>query len=565
MLRALTIKHFAIIDQAELELEPGFCVITGETGAGKSILVDALSLLIGQRADAGVVAKGQNKADLSAYFELTQASPALKWLQSNAMAEEDQTVVIRRTIQATGGSRAWINGHPASASQLKDLGAMLIEIHGQHAHQQLSKTEHQRQLVDTQCPKKLIDAVVQAHRLWHEAKLSLEQFEADMGDPSQLDLLTFQVKELEELALEAGEFVALEAEQERLQRQDEIQLAIQSAAASLDQDDGTSARRLLLQASQAIAPITELDARLANVATLLEEAVINLSEARSELEQLATEPDQDPERLSVINTRMTLALDLARKHRVRPEELPALADSLASRLEKIQDQDQQRALLTNAIKTTEAEWQRAAGALSQARRSAAKALSASVTKALSTLGMAHATLEIHINPNTDRSPSPKGFDEVAIAFSANPGQPPQPLSKVASGGELSRISLALTLAAGSDAYPMTRVFDEVDAGIGGETAHAVGDFLARVGKANPERSQALCVTHLAQVAARANHQFQVNKTQTNQTNDKKTAIEIRLLSHNDRETEIARMLGDAHSKTSLAHARELLETHHLAN
>lgn len=565
MLRALTIKHFAIIDQAELELEPGFCVITGETGAGKSILVDALSLLIGQRADASMVAKGQPKADLSAYFHLTQASPALKWLQSNAMAEEDQTVVIRRTIQAGGGSRAWINGHPASASQLKDLGAMLIEIHGQHAHQQLSKTEHQRQLVDTQCPKKLIDAVVKAHRLWHEAKLSLEQFEADMGDPSQLDLLTFQVKELEKLALEAGEFVALEAEQERLQRQDEIQLAIQSAAASLDQDDGTSARRLLLQASQAIAPIMDLDPRLANVATLLEEAVINLTEARSELEQLATEPEQDPERLSVINTRMTLALDLARKHRVRPEELPALADSLASRLEKIQDQDQQRALLTNAIKSTEAEWHRAAGALSQARKSVAKTLSASVTKALSTLGMAHATLEIHINPNTDRSPSPKGFDEVAIAFSANPGQPLQPLSKVASGGELSRISLALTLAAGSDAYPMTRVFDEVDAGIGGETAHAVGDFLARVGKANSEHSQALCVTHLAQVAARANHQFQVNKTQTNQSQDKKTAIEIRLLSHNDRGIEIARMLGNAHSKTSLAHARELLETHHVVN
>jgi len=562
MLRALTIKHFAIIDQVELELEPGFCVITGETGAGKSILVDALSLLVGQRADAGVVANGHGKADLSAYFELTQTSPALKWLQSNAMAEEDQTLVIRRSIQASGGSRAWINGHPASATQLKDLGGLLIEIHGQHAHQQLSKTEHQRQLIDTQCPSRLVDAVAKTHQLWREAKLALEQFEADMGDPSQLDLLTFQVKELEDLALATGEFEILEAEQERLQRQDEIQLAIQSAAAALDQDDGSSARRLLLQASQAVAPLVELDTRLANVVALLDEALINLTEARSELEQLAAEPEEDSARLATINARLGLALDLARKHRVKPEELPALADALASRLEKIQDQDQQRAHLTTAIESTEADWRQAATDLSQARKKAAKTLSHAVTQALSNLGMAHASLEIHINPNSGRSPTPRGFDEVSIAFSANPGQPAQPLSKVASGGELSRISLALTLAAGSNTHPMTRVFDEVDAGIGGETAHVVGDFLARVGAANPEQSQALCVTHLAQLAARANHQFQVHKTQISQTDNKKTAIDVRLLNRDERATEIARMLGDAQSKTSLAHARELLEAHH---
>lgn len=561
MLRALTIKQFAIIDHVELELEPGFCVITGETGAGKSILVDALSLLIGQRADAGVVAHGQDKADLSAYFELPKASPALKWLQSNAMAEEDQTVVVRRTLQASGGSRAWINGHPASATQLKDLGRLLIEIHGQHAHQQLSKAEHQRQLIDTQCPSTQVEAVAKTHQVWRDAKLALEQFEADMGDPTQLDLLTFQVKELQELGLSGGEFESLAAEQERLQRQDEIQLAIQSAAAALDQDDGNSARRLLLLASQAISPLTELDSRLANVATLLDETLINLTEARSELEQLAAEPDADSARLGTINARMGLALDLARKHRVKPEELPALTDALASRLEKIQDQDQQRAQLTAAIESTETDWRQAATALSQARKKAAKSLSQSVTRALASLGMAHASLQIGVNPNPDRAPSPKGFDEVSIAFTANPGQPAQPLSKVASGGELSRISLALTLAAGSDAHPMTRVFDEVDAGIGGETAHVVGDFLARVGAANAEQSQALCVTHLAQLAARANHQFQVQKKQVGQTDAKKTTIDVRRLDQNERATEIARMLGDAQSKTSLAHAQELLDAH----
>ena len=554
MLRALTIRDFAIIDHIELELEAGFGVITGETGAGKSILVDALALLVGARAEASVVASGQDKAELSAHFELDDNSPAMKWLQSNAMAETDGTVLIRRSIQASGGSRAWINGHPATASQLQDLGKHLVEIHGQHAHQRLSKPDHQRLLLDGQCPAALKEAVISSHRAWHDAKLALEQFEADVGDPAQLELLTFHVDELERLAMSPGEFEQLEADQERLQRQDEIQHALAQAQACLDQDDAPSARALIGQAIGALTPIAELDPRLANVATLLDEASIALSEAALEIDQLASTPDADPQLLASINQRLSAALDLSRKHQVKPHELPHLTESLSQRLEKMKDQDHQRERLVGEIGAAENTWRDAAKALSAARQKAAKTLSKQVIEALQTLGMGHARLEVSVQAQKERQPTPVGMDDVEILFSANPGQAPQRLAKVASGGELSRISLSLMLALGEQSQPMTRVFDEVDAGIGGETAHAVGRFLKAVGHAQPNRSQALCVTHLAQVAARADQHFSVTKSHHDQTQ-----VSIVSLSSADRPTEIARMLGDARSDKSLAHAQELIE------
>ena len=554
MLRSLTIRHFAIIEHIELELEAGFGVITGETGAGKSILVDALAMLIGARAESSVVANGQDKAELSAHFELSGDGPAMRWLQSNAMAEMDDTVLVRRSIQASGGSRAWINGHPATASQLQDLGKHLVEIHGQHAHQRLSKPDHQRTLLDMQCPAALKDAVITTHRAWHDAKLALEQFEADIGDPAQLELLTFHVEELEQLAMKPGEFEQLESEQERLQRQDEIQQALVLAKGCLDQDDAPSARALIGQAIGALAPIAELDPRLSNVATLLDEAAIGLSEAALEIDQLASAPDADPQALADINQRLSAALDLSRKHQVKAHELPHLTDSLRQRLEKMKDQDHQRERLVTDISSAQQAWLEAAKNLSAARKKVAKKLSGQVVDALHTLGMGHATLEVSVEAQAERAPTPIGIDDVEILFNANPGQAPQRLSKVASGGELSRISLSLMLALGEQSQPMTRVFDEVDAGIGGETAHAVGRFLKAVGHAQSDRSQALCVTHLAQVAARADQHFQVSKFQ-----DDQTQVAIVALPPAERPVEIARMLGDAQSAKSLAHAQELIE------
>lgn len=554
MLRALTIQHFAIIDQAELEFSAGFGVITGETGAGKSILVDALSLVVGGRADASMVAHGQDRADISAEFLIGPGSPAHQWLIDQALQEDEGVVLIRRSISSSGGSRGWINGHPASASQLKDLGNHLLEIHGQHAHQQLTSAEHQRALVDAHCPKAERSAVEQAFDDWRRAQAELAQFDQAVGDATQLELLTFQVKELNALALRPGEYETLEADQERLQRYSEIQRAIGAAASLLDQDDGPSARALLRQASLAIGPVSQLDKRLENITALIDEALIQISEASAELEHLASLPEEEPEKLALINARLASALELARKHRIRPEALTDLTESLNQRLEAIQGQDEHRQKLAQTLERALKKWQSSCGVLSQSRRQAAQRLATETTEALTQLGMNHAKLVIEVQAHPERAPTSQGFDEINILFSANPGQPAKALSKVASGGELSRISLALMLAAGDRSAPLTRVFDEVDAGIGGETAHAVGRFLHRVGHSDEEQAQALCVTHLAQVAARADLHLQVSKAQA-----QSTAVSVRALNKDERVQEIARMLGNAQSQKSLAHAQELLE------
>jgi len=557
MLRALSIQHFAIIEQAELELATGFGVITGETGAGKSILVDALALISGARTQAGMVAHGQEKAELSAQFELFASDPAHQWLDDNDMAEADGSILIRRTIQASGGSRAWINGKPASASQLKELSSFLIEIHGQHAHQNISKADHQRMLLDTQCPSDHVAKTADAFDRWQQTKRDLDAFEAAIGDESQLELLRFQVKELQDLALAAGEFETLGATQERLQRRDEMKHAIQTAHDLLDQDEGPTVRSLLRKASHAISPLGALDPKLSSVAALIDESLIQIAEAVSELEHLGSMPEEDPEQLTLINERLATAMDLARKHRIKPEQLSAHTQSLIERLDAIEDQDAKRQQLQLALDQTRSKWQAAALALSTARKAAAKTLADATTKALHALGMNHADLAIEVRSDPDRLPHPTGMDEVRILFSANPGQPAQALSKVASGGELSRIALALMLAIGDRSGPMTRIFDEVDAGIGGETAHAVGEFLRQVGHAQKQGAQALCVTHLAQVAARADQHFRVIKS-----HEAGTSVSIEPLDDSKREAEIARMMGNSKSPTTLAHAKELLESCH---
>jgi DNA repair protein RecN (Recombination protein N) len=556
MLRSLSIRHFAIIDRVELSMEAGFGVITGETGAGKSILIDALGLIIGGRADASMVSKGSEQADLSALFEVIPDGEAHQWLVQQSMDESDGSLIIRRTIQSSGGSRAWINGHPASASQLKALGALLVEIHGQHAHQQLSNSDHQRALLDACCPRESCIAVAESFQHWRQSTKALSDFETDVGDAAQRELLAFQTQELKELALQPGEFQALEFEQEKRQRHQEIQQALSLACQLLSYDEEANVQALLQRASTSLEPISALDPSLSNALSLLQEASINITEAVGDLEGLADSEDEDPEALRHIDQRLETALKLARKHRVAPDELPALTERLVARLDNLDHQDQQREQLTKAKQAAEDRWRKAALTLSEQRHAVAKQLSQSVTNSLGLLGMTHATLAIEVHPQSDKKPSLHGLDELEILFTANPGHPPRPLAKVASGGELSRVALALMLAIGDKDTAMTRVFDEVDAGIGGETAHCVGDFLAQLGRKHQDNGQALCVTHLPQVAARADHHFQVIKDQKQQT-----SIRIRPLDHQQRVTEIARMLGDAASKTSLAHAEELINAH----
>ncbi|NBD95577.1 MAG: DNA repair protein RecN [Gammaproteobacteria bacterium] len=550
MLRHLAIRHFAIIREVEIDIGPGFTAITGETGAGKSILVDALGLLLGDRAESGLIAEGQKQAELEAVFSLAQDDPARRWLADQALEEGDQ-LILRRVLTAPSGSRAWINGRSATVSQLAELGGLLVEIHGQHEHQQLEKPAVQRRLVDRRVEDDTLEAVAERFRHWETARKALDELEAVAGDADQLDLLRFQVRELSDLALAQGEFESLELEQERLARSDDVRLAIASAGAALDSEDGPGARGLIHQAIQALEPVRELEAELDETAKMLEEARINIDEAHASLERMGSEDDGDPERLATVNRRLEKALDLARKHRVQPGELPDLTAKLSDRLETLENQGERREELVRAVERAGEDWRSSAQALSQSRKKAAKALSSLVTKCLGELGMDTASLSFRVDPDAKATPARQGMDRVTIEFSANPGQPLQPLSKVASGGELSRVALALMIAADRREGPKTRIFDEVDAGVGGETAHAVGRFLREAAGAG----QAMCVTHLAQVAACADHQMRVRK----QKGKGATDLAVESLDDDARRREIARMLGSSDSDKSLAHASEMLE------
>ena len=550
MLRALSIRNFAIIDRVDLEFAPGFCVISGETGAGKSILIDALGLLLGERASSGMVAADHSQADLSAEFELDDGSTALDWLREQSL-DEDRRLILRRVVPADGASRAWINGRSATIGQLAEIGERLVEIHGQHAHQLLARPAVQRQLLDRQVDAALIEQVVDAHAAWLVADLALRQFEQDCGDSAQAELLRFQLGELEALGLQPGEYETLAQEQERLARSDEIRDCLASARRALDDDTGPSVRDLLLSACSAIDRVAELDPRLREIGGLLEESRINIDEAIASLERADDQGENDPEELHRINRRLEKALDLARKHRISPEALPGLQQDFSQRLDDIDQQDDRRQKLSRDLEQAEATWRQAAAALSTARHAAAKPLADQVVKRLKALGMDQARVEIEVETAPDQTPSAQGYDRIRILLSANPGQPPQAIQKVASGGELSRVSLALMISAGPQTSAPARVFDEVDAGIGGETAHAVGQFLREAAGA----SQAFCVTHLAQVAARADHHYRVEKHSA----DGKTRIRVQPLDPQERERELARMLGNRDSASSLAHARELLQ------
>ena len=550
MLRALSIRDFAIIEHLELEFDVGFTAITGETGAGKSILIDALGQVLGNRADSGLVAPGSKQAELSARFELDVASSARAWLDDQAMAE-DNDLIVRRILPLQGSSRAWINGHSATIGQLDELGRLLIDIHGQHEHQQLTRPEIQRGLIDQQLEKREVDLTRKAFESWRDARVELQQFESEAGDAAQIDLLRFQCQELDDLNLDDGEFERIEAEQERLTRSDDIRSSAIRARTALDSDDGPAARSLLLEAGSAIERIRELDPALATIAGLLDEARINIDEATGELERFANEEEAEPARLEAINRRLEKALDLARKHRVQPTELPELQRKLKARLDRLENLDVQRDSLAAALDRALAEWQAAAEQLSAARAMAAEQLASAVNRRLSELGMEQARIRFDLLTDGDTEPAAHGRDRVEILFTSNPGQPPRPLGRVASGGELSRVSLALMVAARPDQGPVSRVFDEVDAGIGGETAHVVGRFLRQAAGSG----QTFCVTHLAQVAACADHQIRVHKRHDDQI----TRIGVKKLDSRGRQAEIARMLGNAESSKSRAHAREMLQ------
>ncbi len=549
MLRLLSVRNFTLIEALELEFEDGFSVITGETGAGKSLLVDVLELLTGGRAASGQVAPDARQAELSAVFDLPDSHPAASWLDDNELIGEGE-LILRRTLPASGASRAWINGTPVAIGQLRELGTHLVDIHGQHEHQRLMDPAAQLDWLDRQLEPGLPEAVRKAATRWREVRQELEALEAEAGDPQQTEFLRFQQRELQDLDLAPGEFAEMEQSHRRLAKMDEIQAAAARAGAALDGEDPPGARGQLNQAVQALEEAMGLDPQFEEIRGMVDEARINLDEATSALERQSRDLETDPESLARLDRRMGKAMDLARKHGIEPDELPACLERISERLEGMENFDQRREELDAALASARQDWNKAAGKLGQARRKAAGQLEKAITGHLDSLGMNEARVEIALEEDQESPVRDRGRERVEIRFSANPGQPPQPLRKVASGGELSRFSLALLAAGRKTESPRVRVFDEVDAGVGGETAHAVGRFLADAAGSG----QAFAVTHLAQVAARADHQFRASKESADET----TVTRVTRLDGESRTREIARMLGSSRSERSLEHAAELL-------
>ena len=549
MLRRLFIRDFVIADRLELEFGAGFSALTGETGAGKSILVDALGLALGGRAEAGMVRAGAERAEVSAEFDIPPGDAVADWLAGNDLAAEEGRVLLRRVVEAGGRSRAYVNGTPATVQQLADLGDRLADIHGQHAHHALLRPEAQRALLDGHAGA--LDAaarVAAGFREWRRLRAAREQ--ADAGAEAALrekELAEWQVAELRALAFDPEGWRETEADHRRLSNAADLLGAVEEVLGLLEEAEDSAGARTG-RASARLADAAGMDPALEEARALVEGADLQLREAVHGLRRYRDQADLDPSRLGELEARIEAVMAMARKHRVAPEELPETLAALESRLQEL-------ALLHDpaALAAREEEARRtyleAAGKLTQARRKAAAALEKAVTAAMGDLAMGGGRFAVHLEPVEEGSAH--GQESVEFRVSANPGQPLRALAKVASGGELSRIGLALQVIASRAGGAGTLVFDEVDVGIGGRVAEIVGRMLAELGR---ER-QVLCVTHLPQVAARADAQFSIAKE-----NRGGGAFSVVIpLDGEGRVDEIARMLGGVKiTETTREHAREML-------
>jgi len=552
MLRFLQIRDFAIVDSLDLDLAAGFTCITGETGAGKSILVGALGLLCGERADSSAIRAAADKAELSAEFVLAPEHPARGWLAA-AELEAGESCLLRRVIGSNGRSRAWVNGTVVTLQQLAELGELLVEIHGQNEHIRLVRSDEQYRLLDSgEGHEAELQRVRECFRAWQaldqERQALLEEQPLDAGER---DLLQYQVQELASEMLPPGQFAELEAEHRVLARGGDILETLQSAQQTLEAEP-SGASRTLHRAAERLQRHAALDRDIEAAAGLLREAVINCDEALNSIQAALSRLDLSPERIGQLERQLGVQHDLARKHRVEPEQLQQVLDRLQARLERADSQEQRLAEIDLELAAALRHYREAAAALHRRRAERAGQLSAGVTELMQELGMAGGRFEFDVKLDPAQGPSSRGDDRLELRVSANAGVPPGPLRKVASGGELSRISLAIKVASRAGSGAVTQVFDEVDAGIGGDTANAVGALLRSLSAGG----QALCVTHLAQVAVFADQQVRVLKT----SDDASTKVRTHLLGDSERVDEIARMLGGRLSAQSRAHASELLAT-----
>jgi len=547
MLRTLSIRDFVIVDVIELEFASGFSVFTGETGAGKSILIDALALALGGRGDASVVREGAGKTDISAEFSVNAGASA--WLTANEYAIEEGGVLLRRVIDNAGRSKAFINGVAATAGQLRELGEMLVDIHGQHAHQSLLKADAQRTLLDSQAG--LLDeakAVAQAYKTWRAVARQREEFETNAKSVLQeRERLEWQVAELGKLAVKPGEWTDISNEHSRLAHAASLIEGAQDALSRISESESGPMLSQLTALTVRLGKLADIDEGLKPVLDLIEPARIQLQEAVYGLNDYLDRLELDPARLNVVEARLEALHSTARKYHVAPEDLPQEFTALSAQLHQLADASDLDALRAQEEKL-KAAFMSFAQKLSQARSKAAAKLGAAVTHAMQELSMAGGRFEIRVTPC---EPAAYGLEHIEFLVAGHAGTIPRPLAKVASGGELARISLAISVITSSATTTPTLIFDEVDSGIGGAVAEVVGRLLKRLG----QDRQVLCVTHLPQVASQANQHFQVSKHSTGD----KTVSRIDPLDPKSRIEEIARMLGGLEiTATTRKHARELL-------
>ena len=555
MLTQLTINNFAIVRQLEIELAKGMSVITGETGAGKSIAIDALGLCLGQRIETSMVREGQERAEICASFFIEPTNPAYHWLQEQELQDPDNPsdCILRRVINADGRSKAFINSTPVSASQLKEIGQYLIHINGQHASQLLLKNDYQLQLVDTFAHHHdLLAQMREDYRAWKNLQTQVKTFQQKVAEnEAKKQLLQYQVEELDEFALRPNEYLELEEDQRRLSNSEQLTQLSQSALQLLSENETVSIDSMLYRATQYIDELSELDPRYASVQTMLNDALIQVQEATSEVQHLASHIEQDPMLLQEIEQRLGQALQLARKHNVKPEELVDWHQKLKAELTALLDFSESEERLILEEKAAFEKMQHTAKQLHESRCQAAGKLAQQVTHSIKGLAMENAEFFIEVNSDLTKVAA-NGADNIVFTLRSNLGQQAQPLAKVASGGELSRISLAIQVLTSDQSAIPTLIFDEVDVGISGKTASVVGKLLRQLG----DKCQVLCVTHLPQVACHGHHQFNVEKFTVND----KTETKMTALSQEERVPALARLLGGSEiTELALANAQEMLD------
>lgn len=536
MLTHIHIRDFAIIETLDLELHAGMTALTGETGAGKSILLDAIGLVLGDKADSNTVRHGADKADLTLSVDITQTPFARDWLETQGMEHEDDTCILRRVITAQGKSRAWINGSPANLTQLRELGEQLVDIHGQHEHQSLMKKDAQRHLLDGFAGNdNLLEHTRNAWQAWkklHERVTALSQ--QNQQHQERVELLRFQAHELEALALQADEPEQLDEELNRLANAEQLRATAEQGYAQL-YDNEPSLYAILGRLMHDLAQQAQLDNRLEPPLELLTSAQIQVQEASVQLRDYAESLDIDPARLQAVENRIADIRSFARKYRTDPRLLPEKLLSIQTELAQLSGDDYDLETLEKQCQAAADHYRKQASNLSKARIKAAQQLSAGVTKAMQQLGMQGGQFTITVNSETQTAFQASGMDSIEFTVSTNPGQPLKSLMKVASGGELSRISLAIQMIAAQKVTLPALIFDEVDTGIGGGIAEVVGKQLRALGT----NRQVLCVTHLPQVASQAHQHYKVTKIKGKQH----TSTGIEQLSHALRIEEIARMIG----------------------